>query len=87
MLIYKCIKEKEKWKMKKILEKKLGTYYLIEYNCDNDYYYIQLYKKWSKGGSYEATDYILKFPIKERDRALSIYNGINLKNMYKEMKK
>ena len=71
--------------MKKILEKKLGTYYLIEYNCDNDYYYIQLYKKWSKGGSYEATDYILKFPIKERDRALSIYNGINLKNMYKEM--
>ena len=73
--------------MKKILEKRLGAYYSIEYNCDNDYYYIQLYKKWSKGGGYEATDYLLKFPIKERDRALSIYNGINLKNMYKEMKR
>ena len=68
-----------------ILSKKLGQYYLIEFICDSQYYYIQLYKKWSKGGSYEATDYILKFPIKERDRALSIYNGINLKNMYKEM--
>ena len=71
--------------MKKILEKKLGTYYLIEYNCDNDYYYIQLYKKCSKGEGYEATDYLLTFPIKEGDKALSIYNGINLKNMYKEM--
>lgn len=71
--------------MKKIFEKKLGAYYLIEFNYDNDYYCIQLYKKWSKGESYEATDYISKFPIKERDRALSIYNGINLKNMYKEM--
>lgn len=71
--------------MKKILEKKLGAYYLIEFNCDNDYYFIQLYKKWTRGGSYEATDHILTFPIKERDKALSIYNGINLKNMYKEM--
>lgn len=73
--------------MKKILEKKLGAYYLIEFDYDNNYYYIQLYKKWSKGGSYEATDYLLKFPIKEGYKALSIYNGINLKNMYKEMKK
>ena len=73
--------------MKKNFEKKLGAYYLIEFNYDNDYYYIQLYKKWSKVGSYEATDYVLKFPIKERDRALSIYNGINLKNMYKEMRR
>ena len=71
--------------MKKILEKKLGAYYLVEYNCDNEHYYIQLYKKWSKGENYKVTDYLLKFPIKERDRALSIYNGINLKNMYKEM--
>ena len=71
--------------MRKILEKKLGAYYLIEYNCDNEYYYIQLYKKWSNGGSYETTAYLLKFPIKERDKALSIYNGISLKNMYKEM--
>lgn len=73
--------------MRKIFDKKLGLYYLIEFSCDNNYYYIQLYKKWSKGGSYEGTDYILKFPIKERDKALSIYNGINLKNMYKEMTK
>lgn len=73
--------------MRKIFDKKLGLYYLIEFNCDNDYYYIQLYKKWSKGGSYEATDYLLKFSIEERDRALSIYNGINLRNMYKEMTK
>ena len=73
--------------MRKILDKKLGQYYLIEFSCDNNCYYIQLYKKWNKYGSYEATDYLLKFPIKERDRALSIYNGINLKNMYKEMTK
>lgn len=73
--------------MKKILDKKLGGYYLLEFSCNNDYYYIQLYKKWAKHESYEATDYLLKFPIKERDKALSIYNGINLKNMYKELNK
>lgn len=73
--------------MRKILDKKLGRYYLIEFSCDNNGYYIQLYKKWTRGESYEATDYLLKFPIKERDKALSIYNGINLKNMYKEMTK
>lgn len=73
--------------MKKILDKKLGAYYLIEFSCDNDYYYIQLYKKWTKHEGYEATGNLLKFPIEERDRALSIYNGINLKNMYKEMKR
>ena len=27
------------------------------------------------------------FDKKQRDKALSIYNGINLKNMYKEMTK
>ena len=73
--------------MRKIFDKKLCSYYLIEFNCDDDYYYIQLYKKWTKYESYEATDYLLKFSIKERDKALSIYNGINLKNMYKEFKK
>lgn len=73
--------------MKKILDKKLGAYYLIEFSYDNDYYYIQLYKKWAKHESYEATENLLKFPIKERDKALSIYNGINLKNMYKEFNK
>lgn len=71
--------------MKKILEKRLGAYYLVDFSYDNEFYYIQLYKKWAKGEGYEATDYILKFPIKERDKALSIFNGINLKNMYKEM--
>lgn len=70
----------------KILDKKLGQYYLIEFICDSQYYYIQLYKKWNKTGGYEATDYFIKFPINERDRALSIYNGINLKNMYQILK-
>lgn len=69
-----------------ILSKKLGQYYLIEFICDSQYYYIQLYKKWSKGEGYEATGCFKKFPIKERDRALSIYNGINLKNMYQILK-
>ena len=73
--------------MRKIFDKKLGLYYLIEFSCDNDYYYIQLYKKWTKYEGYEGTGNLLKFPIKERDKALSIYNGINLKNMYKEFNK
>lgn len=68
--------------MNKLFEKKLGASYLVELSYNNDYYYMQLYKKWSKGMGYEATDYSLKFPIKESEKALSIYNGINLKNMY-----
>lgn len=56
--------------MKKIFEKKLGAYYLVEFNCDNDYYYIQLYKKWTRGESYEATDYLLKFPYAEENKRL-----------------
>lgn len=68
--------------MKKLFEKKLGACYLVEFSHDNDYYYIQLYKKWAKFEGYEATDYSLKFPIKESEKALSIYDGINLKTMY-----
>ena len=44
----------------KLFEKKLGAYYLVECRRDEDFFYIQLYKKWSKGVGYEATDYIIK---------------------------
>ena len=67
----------------KLFEKKLGSYYLVEFSQDNNFYYIQLYKKWSKKELYQSTDYIIKIDIKDSDKALSIYNGINLKNMYK----
>lgn len=67
----------------KLFDKKLGAYYLVEFSQDNNFYYIQLYKKWSKKELYQSTDYIIKIDIKDSDKALSIYNGINLKNMYK----
>lgn len=71
----------------KLFEKKLGAYYLIEFTQDKEFYYIQLYKKWGKGQGYEVTDDIIKIDIKNRDKALSIYNGINLKNMYKKFER
>lgn len=67
----------------KLFDKKLGSCYLVELRQDNNFYYIQLYKKWNKKALYEATDYIIKIDIKNSDKALSIYNGVNLKNMYK----
>ena len=70
-----------------LFQKKLGAYYLIECRRDKQYFYIQLYKKWSKGFGYEATDNIIRIDGKDGDKALSIYNGINLKNMYKEFER
>ena len=67
----------------KLFDKRLGAYYLVELRQDNNFYYIQLYKKWTNKELYEATDYMMKIDIKNRDKALSIYNGINLKTMYK----
>ncbi len=66
-----------------LFTKKLGAYYLVEFRQDKDFYYIQLYKKWQKGMGYEAIDDLLKVDIKNGEKALTIYNGINLKNMYK----
>ena len=44
--------------MKKLFEKKLGTSYLVELSYDNDYYYIQLFKKWGKHEGYEYISYL-----------------------------
>lgn len=74
-------------KIIKLFEKKLGAYYLVECRRDEEFFYIQLYKKWSKGMGYEATDNLIKIDGKNGDKALSIYNGINLKNMYKEFER
>lgn len=70
-----------------LFEKKLGAYYLVECRRDDDFFYIQLYKKWSKWEGYEATGNIIKIDGKNKDKALSIYKGINLKNMYKEFER
>lgn len=81
--------------MKKWIEKKLGSWYLLVLNYkDNDNYNIELYKKWDIGGSYEWTEYQMKLTRREdesryffRERVVLNFNKINLKNMYDYLKR
>lgn len=70
----------------KLFEKRLGSYYLVEFSQDNNFYYIQLYKRCSNSPCYEKTSNIITIDIKNKDKALSIYNGINLKSISKIFK-
>ena len=66
----------------KLFDKKLGAYYLLEMTQNNTGdITITLYKKWDKHSGYEATDNILHFSRLEREKALVVYNTINLKTL------
>lgn len=67
--------------------KNLGSHLLLELSQNtNNELSLTLYKKRSKGGGHESTDNILLFSKEEREKAIIIFNTINLKNVYKEMK-
>lgn len=69
-----------------MFEKKLGNYYLLEMvqNNKENKLIITLYKKWEKHLGYEATDNVLIYDaITQREKALTIYNSINLKTLKK----
>lgn len=70
----------------KVFEKNLGSYLLLELSQNtNNELSLTLYKKWSKGGGYESTDKTVLFTKEQREKAIIIFNTINLKNVYKEM--
>lgn len=72
-----------------LFEKKLGNYLLLELKQDNatGELVLTLYKKWSKYFGYEPTGNTFTFAKEQREKALIIYDSINLKNVYQTFKK
>ena len=68
------------------MEKKLGRWMLLELVERNDVIKIDLYKKWFDGEGYECTDHTYYFKKEEYEKALNVYNKINLKNIYEKLK-
>lgn len=72
-----------------LFEKKLGKYLLLELEQNNrtGELTITLYKKWSEASIFESTDNCHTFRKEEREKAISIFDGINLKNVYSTFKR
>lgn len=72
-----------------LFEKKLGSWLLLELlqNNETGELTLTLYKKWNNYEGFEATENVHHFAKEERLRACTIYDTINLKNVYKRFKK
>lgn len=68
------------------MEKKLGRWYLLELVEKNNELKIELYKKLLEGEQYQCIDIYYNFHAKEYEKALDIYNSMNLKNVFDKFK-